>query len=130
MQLNHINLPVPDVLATAGYLKEFFGLKDLGPKPSRTMALLRDDHGMVLNVSNFSHTDRVEYPGTFHIGFTRESKEEVDAIYRRLAGAGLAKSPPRHFHGSWTFYVTAPGGFTVEVQHFESAAFRPKTPVA
>lgn len=128
MQLNHLNLPVPDVLATADYLKQFFGMKELGPKVTRTMALLRDDSGMVLNISNFNRADSVTYPETFHIGFTRDSREEVDAIYQRLAEAGRANTPPRSFHGSWTFYVAAPGGFTIEVQHLEAAAMTGKPP--
>ena len=54
------------------------------------------------------------YPGTFHIGFIREGEEPVNALYRRLKDDGYAVEPPRRLH-AWTFYVDAPGGFTVEV---------------
>ncbi len=37
MHLNHLNLPVPALLATAAYLREFFGMRDLGPKTTTTM---------------------------------------------------------------------------------------------
>ena len=46
-----------------------------------------------------------------------DSREKVDAMYERLHADGFADSPPREFHGAWTFYFTAPGGFTIEVQH-------------
>lgn len=51
----------------------------------------------------------------FHIGFVQESRDEVDAINARLEGAGCKVKPAREFHGSYTFYLKAPGGFTVEV---------------
>jgi lactoylglutathione lyase len=119
MHLNHINLPVPDVAATAAFLRRFFGMTDIGLKETRVMALLTDGRGMVLNLSNFARTDETTYPDFFHIGFSRDSREAVDVVHRDLAEAGFHADPPRSFHGSWTFYVTAPGGFVVEVQHYE-----------
>ena len=116
MQLNHINLPVPDVAASADFLREFFGLDNLGPSPTPAMALLTDGTGMVLNLSNFDRATEVTYPPAFHVGFTLGSREEVDAVHRRMAAAGVTAPEPQTFHGSWTFYVHVPGGFTVEVQ--------------
>ena len=122
MHLNHINLPVPDVAASAGFLREYFCLTDLGPKATPAIALLTDDHGAIITLSNFNHAAKVDWPGAFHIGFVRDSRAAVDAVHARLTGAGHKASPPRLFHGSWTFYVEAPGGFTIEVQHFEGRA--------
>jgi hypothetical protein len=76
-----------------------------------------DESGFVLTLANFDKVDKVEYPGAFHIGFMQESRERVDEIYRRLTSDGIAAEPPREFHGAWTFYFHAPGGFTVEVGH-------------
>jgi lactoylglutathione lyase len=45
----------------------------------------------------------------------QESEEQVNAINGRLKGDGFAVPPPRRLHGMWTFYVEAPGGFTIEV---------------
>jgi lactoylglutathione lyase len=56
----------------------------------------------------------VNYPSTFHIGFGQESEEKVNEINQRLKEDGFAVEPPQRFH-AWTFYVQAPGGFTVEV---------------
>ena len=41
--------------------------------------------------------------------------ERVNEINRRLRDDGFPVDAPAHLHGSWTFYFTAPGGFTVEV---------------
>lgn len=122
MLLNHINLPVPDVATTAAFLRSFFGLSDFALRPTPVMALLTDGHGNIINISNFERVAEVSYPSSFHIGFLRSSREEVDAVYGQLTEAGYTASKPRSFHGSWTFYVEAPGGFTVEVQHFERLA--------
>ncbi len=43
----------------------------------------------------------------------------MDELHARLAAAGFEANPPREFHGAWTFYFQAPGGFTVEVQHMQ-----------
>ncbi|SUA97587.1 glyoxalase [Paenibacillus thiaminolyticus] len=44
----------------------------------------------------------------------QESVEKVNEINRRLKEDGFNVAPPKRLHG-WTFYVKAPGGFTVEV---------------
>jgi catechol 2,3-dioxygenase-like lactoylglutathione lyase family enzyme len=59
----------------------------------------------------------VEYPKGFHIGFHQDSREAVDAIYKQLKDGGVAVEPPKEYHGAWTFFVRAPGGFFVEVFH-------------
>jgi catechol 2,3-dioxygenase-like lactoylglutathione lyase family enzyme len=55
-----------------------------------------------------------EYPGTFHIGFFVADEATVDEINRRLKDDGYEVTAPSRHHG-YTFYVTAPGGFTVEL---------------
>lgn len=56
----------------------------------------------------------VSYPATFHIGFGQASEEQVNELNERLRADGFAVEPPARHH-AWTFYVQAPGGFTVEV---------------
>ena len=58
---------------------------------------------------------REKYPSSFHIGFIVESRERVNQINQQLRDDGFAADAPAHLHGSWTFYFTAPGGFTIEV---------------
>jgi hypothetical protein len=47
----------------------------------------------------------------------QESRERVDEIHARLAADGFNLEPPKEFHGAWTFYFRAPGGFLLEVGH-------------
>lgn len=111
MRLNHINLTVSDVAASKIFLKTYFGLREMGSSPNKNRAFLHDDDGLVLSM--FKGKD-VKYPETFHIGFIQNSPADVDAIYGRMTADGIVADPPRQLHG-WTFYVNAPGGFTVEV---------------
>jgi len=59
----------------------------------------------------------IEYPAGFHIGFHQDSKEAVDEIYKKLKAAKVEVNEPKDYHGAWTFFVKAPGGFYVEVFH-------------
>ena len=108
--LNHLNLSVSDVPAAKNFLETYFGLRELGGG-NRNRAFLRDDRGLVLSL--FKAKD-VHYPGTFHIGFIQDSEEKVNEVNRRLKADGFDVAPPQRLH-AWTFYVQAPGGFTVEV---------------
>ena len=97
------------------------------------MQMLSDDKGMVLTLIKARAEDqdqgtrdqgsesqdaaaaRVRYPSSFHIGFIQPTRERVNEINARLAADGYHVPPPSIQHGSWTFYFTAPGGFTIEV---------------
>lgn len=114
MILNHLNLAVPDVPQTQAFFEKYFGLQAV-TKPNAALVVLRDDAGMVLTLSNFDRAPEVVYPEHFHIGFIQENPAQVDALHQRLMADGFAIDPPRKFHGSWTFYLRAPGGILVEV---------------
>lgn len=109
MKLNHLNLTVTDVPAAAKFLETYFGLRSQGGDDK--FAALFDDDGLVLTLMK---SRQVKYPRTFHIGFGQESEARVNEIYRRLKDDGFEVEPPQRSH-AWTFYVQAPGGFTVEV---------------
>ena len=128
MTLNHLNLTVPDPSETSAFLAKYFGLQPRGGNLG--IQMLNDDRGMVLTLIKARPEDRVEgaagkpaaaaagsvrYPSSFHIGFIQPSREGVDEINRRLRDDGFPVDAPAHLHGSWTFYFTAPGGFTIEV---------------
>lgn len=110
MKINHINLTVTDVIATKEFLGKYFGLQT-SEENSETFDVLFDDDGSVLTLMKGKD---VMYPKTFHIGFIQESEEKVNEINKRLKDDGYDVKPPKRLHG-WTFYVEAPGGFTVEV---------------
>ena len=110
MQLNHINLTVTDVEAAKSFLAKYFGLKVQGG--NKGMAFLSDNNGLLLSL--MKGKGNVDYPSTFHIGFGQPTDAKVDEIYDRLIADGFKADPPQHLHG-YTFYIEAPGGFTVEV---------------
>ena len=116
MKMNHLNLTVTDAAETAQFLEKYFGLRSMeGLEQKKTFTMVRDDNGLVLTLMRASRTTEVKYPETFHIGFIQESEEQVNEINRRLKEDGYEVPPPARLHGSWTFYFTAPGGFTIEV---------------
>ncbi|WP_413376636.1 VOC family protein [Alkalihalobacillus sp. 1P02AB] len=110
MKLNHLNLTVTNVEAAREFLETYFGMTCEGTRGNGFAAMF-DEDGFVLTLMKGKY---VEYPQTFHIGFPQESKEKVDEIYKRLKEDGFEVEPPIESHG-YTFYVQAPGGFTVEI---------------
>jgi lactoylglutathione lyase len=121
MALNHLNLTVPDVLQTRAFFEKYFGFRSIAERPndrsSDVLAVLADKSGFILSLNNFGKAAEVAYPGGFHVGFRQESRQQVDAFYQRLQADGFEGKPPHEFHGAWTFYFRAPGGFLVEVFH-------------
>lgn len=116
MILNHINLTVTDVPAAKAFLQAYFGLRGVDEEGSanKNFDVLFDDNNMVVTLMKGKRTETVAYPSTFHIGFGQPAESDVNAIYERLKADGYDVAPPERHH-AWTFYVQAPGGFTVEV---------------
>jgi catechol 2,3-dioxygenase-like lactoylglutathione lyase family enzyme len=119
MALNHLNLSVPDIVATSAFLEQFFGLKRIATRGS-VLIVLGDETGFTLVLNQFKKAAGFSYPDdfdSFHVGFRQESRERVDEVHAALTAGGYEPPPPREYHGAWTFYVKAPGGFFVEVFH-------------
>jgi lactoylglutathione lyase len=112
MRLNHLNLTVSDVRAASAFLERYFGLRVTGGNAG--MGFLTDESGLVLTLMKSGHGTEVKYPGNFHIGFFVGSEAGVDEVNRRLREDGFEVAPPQREH-AYTFYVQAPGGFTVEL---------------
>lgn len=113
MILNHLNLTVGDVRAAGDFLERYFGLRRTGGNAG--MAFMTDDSGgFVLSLMKAGRAENVAYPGTFHIGFFVATEAQVDEVNRRLKADGYDVAPPERHH-AYTFYVAAPGGFTVEL---------------
>lgn len=115
MQLNHLNLAVPDVVQASRFFETFFGFRCTEIKGRDTLAVLHGEDGFVLVLSNFAKQETPVYPGAFHLGFLQQSKEQVDALYERFKAAEFDIEPPRNMHGSWAFYLKAPGDVLIEV---------------
>lgn len=111
MKLNHLNLTVNDVRQTSDFLEKYFGLHSFG-EANEQISLLKDDNDMMITLLKGS---QISYPSTFHIGFVQPSEAKVNQIHQQLVDDGFDIKPPRHFHGSWTFYFMAPGNFMIEV---------------
>jgi catechol 2,3-dioxygenase-like lactoylglutathione lyase family enzyme len=111
MKLNHINLSVTDVPAAESFLKTYFGLRSSADNNEK-FAVVFDDDGLVLSLMKAGQG--IQYPATFHIGFIQSTEAQVNEMNQRLKNDGFDVQPPQHRH-AWTFYVQAPGGFTVEV---------------
>lgn len=113
MRVNHLHLMVPDVPATSGFFEKYFALRKTGGNAGLTV--LMDDAGFVLTLMKIAARSATrDYPDNFHVGFFVESEARVDAIHQRMNEDGLDVPAPRREH-SYSFYVSAPGGVTVEV---------------
>ena len=111
MKLNHINLAVTDVPAAAAFLTTYFGMRR-AEESDEKFAVVFDDDGLVLSLMKAGQG--IKYPGSFHIGFIQDSEARVNEINQQMKADGYAVESPQRAH-AWTFYVQAPGGFTVEV---------------
>jgi len=140
-RLNHIDLVVPKVAEDRAFFEKYFGLRRIVDRGDK-LVVLTDGAGFALTLSSpemgtaidqFQRTGTttpkaqeaggldtkkpVEYPAGFHIGFMQKSREAVDEIYKDLKSGGVAVEQPKEYHGAWTFFVRAPGGYFVEVFH-------------
>lgn len=140
-RLNHIDLVVANVKENKEFFEKHFGFKSI-VAIGDDLAVLTDgtDFSLVFSspevASEIDQVQRngkadpkekgpggadakkpVEYPKGFHVGFHQDSKEAVDEMYKKLKDAGVAVQEPKDYHGAWTFYVKAPGGYFVEVFH-------------
>ena len=115
MNLNHLNLTVTDVQETRRFLEKYFAMEGKGGNDN--IAFLTDGNGMILTLTSMKlgGVTELKYPPNFHIGFGQTDAAAVDAINERLKGDGYDVPEPSKQHGSWTFYFTAPGNFTIEV---------------
>ena len=84
-----------------------------GSAPNFIIILL-DDAGFVLTLMKLGSKSAGSYPANFHVGFFLDSEAKVDAIHGRMVADGLDVAAPKREH-SYSFYVSAPGGFLVEV---------------
>jgi catechol 2,3-dioxygenase-like lactoylglutathione lyase family enzyme len=122
MQLNHIDLAVPDVALTSGFFKTVFGFVEIETKGNAGMTILNGSDGFELILTRAHASNTPLYPKTFHIGFLVSSEQEVQDTYCRLRATGVElPAPPRSVRGHLMFYCRAPGGILVEVSHRPTA---------
>jgi catechol 2,3-dioxygenase-like lactoylglutathione lyase family enzyme len=112
MRVNHLHLMVPDVTASCAFFEKYFDLRKISGNAG--LSVLLDDAGFVLTLMKMGAKSLRSYPQNFHVGFFVEDEARVNAIHARMVGDGLEVPPPQRAH-AYSFYVTAPGGFQVEV---------------
>lgn len=118
MKLNHVNLTSIDVPADRAMFETYFGLRCLVER-GKALVVLQDDDGMIVVLNDFARERAgFAYPDNsdvLHVGFIRETPEAVDAMHARLVADGWDAPAPRNYHGAWTFYFKAKGGYFIEV---------------
>jgi len=113
MQLNHLDLSVPDVATASAFLARHFGFTLLHTKGNHGMAVLAGDGGVVLVLTR---CETPSYPKTFHIGFLVDDASQVTAKHAELEAAGAAGlSPVQELRGGPGFYCRTDWGILLEV---------------
>jgi len=115
MKLNHMNLAVADIEATATFFEKHFGFrirKILGG----VIAILDGAEGFVLVLSNLPKSGNTDYPPDFHIGFYQDTPEQVTQLLVSLQADGIAtEQQAKRIRDRFGFYFHAPGNILVEV---------------
>lgn len=116
MRLNHLDLTVPDIIATRDFFIDFLGFIHCETRGQAGLSILKDMDGMTLVLSRLRRSGAQVYPEGFHIGFHLSQREEVMALYDRLvAESEITPSVPQEQRNAFGFYFTAPGNILVEV---------------
>jgi catechol 2,3-dioxygenase-like lactoylglutathione lyase family enzyme len=115
MKLNHIDLQVSDVARAREFFEKFFDFRCTYQREGE-IAILKDEAGLSLGVSNLFDSPPPSYPPDFHIGFILERESDVRPMYERLKAAGVpmkaefSRSRPNVY-----FVCLAPDSIAVEV---------------
>lgn len=116
MILNHIDLQVSNIDAATRFFETYFGLRCTYRREGQ-IALLADDGGLQLGLSNLHDSPPPVYPPDFHIGFVQENVRQVREIYERVKGAGVEiKFELQEAGANLAFVCLAPDSIRVEVR--------------
>jgi catechol 2,3-dioxygenase-like lactoylglutathione lyase family enzyme len=116
MILNHIDLQVSNIDDAAKFFETYFGLRCTYRREGQ-IALLADDGGLQLGLSNLHDSPPPVYPPDFHIGFVQENVQQVLEIYERVKGTGAEiKFELQEAGPNLAFVCLAPDSIRVEVR--------------
>jgi catechol 2,3-dioxygenase-like lactoylglutathione lyase family enzyme len=116
MKINHIDLHVSDVDAAREFFERFFGLRCAYQRRGQ-IAILEDEAGFQLGVSNLRGSPPPAYPPDFHVGFVLERTGEVREIHDSLKAAGIGmKFELQEAGPSLAFQCVGPDAIPVEVR--------------
>ena len=92
MLINHLDLQVHDVQASARFFERNFGFALQTSRTSPALAVLGGDGGFVLVLQR--RRDEAPYPDGFHLGFLVDEVARVHELHARLtADDGCTVSP-------------------------------------
>lgn len=116
MKFNHVDLQVSDVDAAREFFERFFGLRCTYQRRGE-IAMLEDEAGFSLGVSNLRHSPPPVYPPDFHVGFVLERTSEVREVYDRLRRGGVAIARDLQQGGPNVYFMcVGPDSIPVEVR--------------
>jgi catechol 2,3-dioxygenase-like lactoylglutathione lyase family enzyme len=116
MKLNHVDLQVSNVDAAREFFERHFGFCSIYRRAGQ-LALLHDDGGLELGVSNLRGSPPPVYPPDFHVGFVLERADDVREAYERLRAGGIRIKMDLREGGPNLFFICeGPDGIPVEVR--------------
>jgi len=121
MRLNHLDLHVPEVTATAEFFVTCLGFRLVETRGNGGLAILSDGSGLELVLSHpvekFGGAHQASTGHfSYHIGFILDDRAEVDRAFERIkASAATVWGEPREMRGGWLFYCVIPGNILVEI---------------
>jgi catechol 2,3-dioxygenase-like lactoylglutathione lyase family enzyme len=116
VKLNHVDLQVSDVDVAREFFEKVFGLRCTYQRATQ-IALLEDDAGFSLGVSNLRGSPPSVYPPDFHVGFVLERTSDVRDLYATVKAAGVTiKFDLAEARPNLAFQCVGPDSIAVEVR--------------
>jgi catechol 2,3-dioxygenase-like lactoylglutathione lyase family enzyme len=116
VKLNHVDLQVSNVDQARDFFETLFDLRCVFQRRTE-LAMLEDDAGLSLGVSNLFNSPAPVYPPDFHIGFILETEAEVRSQFQRLVDAGVPMKSELSFGGPNIYFMcVGPDSILVEVR--------------
>jgi catechol-2,3-dioxygenase len=116
MNVNHIDLQVSSVSAAREFFEKNFGLRCIFQRREE-LAMLEDENGLSLGVSNLFNSPPPVYPPDFHIGFILERESEVREAHERLRKSGVTIKTDLSRGGPNIYFMcVGPDGIGIEVR--------------
>ena len=116
MKLNHVDLQVSDVNRARDFFVSHFDFRVVFQRREE-IALLEDEAGLSLGVSNLFKSAPPVYPPDFHIGFILNTEKELRAQYDRLRSAGVAMKTEVSIGGPNLYFMcVGPDSIMIELR--------------
>jgi catechol 2,3-dioxygenase-like lactoylglutathione lyase family enzyme len=115
MKLNHVDLQVSNVSKARNFFETYFDFH-CEYRREGEIAILKDEAGLSLGVSNLFDSPAPDYPPDFHIGFILENEDEVRPMYEHLKAVGVPMKAEFSRRGPNVYFVClAPDSIAIEV---------------